>query len=264
VGHDQLVRVALLLREWRSRLNALSRVGNCAIERGPASPQPKRRHHQTRVTEHGLRLNQPLTFHSAEQPVGVDVDVAECKSCGVAQSNAVLILRLVVAEAFRVFFYDEPTRTTGRVGQDCVGVSNSAVADPLLGSVDLVADDPAVLGDPVRGGLQRSQIAAGFRLSRAVGEQQSLFRDARQPVLLLLRSGAHGYWVAAEKCRQHSRGNAQINARHLFTDQIHIEGAAAETAAVLGDEQQLNAQLVRAAHVPDDVQGAFVAFIQLE
>ncbi len=64
------------------------------------------------------------------------------------------------------------------------------------------------------------------------------------------------------ECSQHGRGDAQIDARHLFADHIHIEGAAAETAAVFGDEQELNAQLVRAAHMPDDLQRAFVAFIQ--
>ena len=68
--------------------------------------------------------------------------------------------------------------------------------------------------------------------------------------------------IAAQERSQHGRGDAQIDARHLFTDHIHIEGAAAETAAVFGDEQELNAQLIRAAHMPDDLQRAFVAVIQ--
>ena len=41
--------------------------------------------------------------------------------------------------------------------------------------------------------------------------------------------------------------------------QIHIEGAAAEAAVLFGNEQQLNAQLVGAAHVAHDLERAFIA-----
>ena len=107
--------------------------------------------------------------------------------------------------------------------------------------------------------MKRAQIAARFRLGGAVGEQQSFFRDARQPDLLLLRSGADRDRIAAQERGQHGRGDAQIDARHLFADAIHIEGAAAHAAELFGNEQELNAQLVRAAHVPDDLERAFVA-----
>ena len=67
--------VSLLFRERRSGLNTLGGIGNRAIERGPSAAKTKRRHHQARVTEHGLRLIQSLAFHATDQPVGIDIDV---------------------------------------------------------------------------------------------------------------------------------------------------------------------------------------------
>ncbi len=86
----------------------------------------------------------------------------------------------------------------------------------------------------------------------------------RQPELLLLRSRADGDGVAAQKRSQHRRGDAQVDARHLFAHAVHIEGAAAHAAELLGNEQELNAQLVGVAHVPDDLQRALVALVQLD
>ena len=178
VGHDQLVGVSLLLGERRAGLNALGGVRNGAIEGSPSAPKAERRDHQARVAEDRLRLNQALAFDAADQPVGVDVNVVERQRCRVAQANAVLVFGLVVSETLRALFDDEPARTRGSIRQDRVGVGDAAVADPLLAAVDLVADDLAVFDDAIGGGLQRSQIAAGFGLGRAVGEQQSLFGDA--------------------------------------------------------------------------------------
>ncbi len=68
--------------------------------------------------------------------------------------------------------------------------------------------------------------------------------------------------IAAQESRQHGGGNAQIDARHLFADAIHIEGTAAHAPELFGYEQELNAQLVRAAHVADDLQRTFVLIVQ--
>ena len=57
VGHDQLVRIALLFRERRSGLNALGGIRNGAIESGPSRAQTERRHHQAGIAEYRLRLN---------------------------------------------------------------------------------------------------------------------------------------------------------------------------------------------------------------
>ena len=103
-----------------------------------------------------------------------------------------------------------------------------------------------------------------FRLRGAVGEQQSLFRNTRQPGFLLLRSGADRDGIAAQERGQHGRGDAQIDARHFFAHAIHIEGAAAHPAEFFGDEQELNAQLVRTAHVTDNIERAFVRGIQFQ
>ena len=152
----------------------------------------------------------------------------------------------------------------GRIRQDRVGVRHPAVADPLLAAVDLVAGDPVAVHHPLGGGLQRRQVAAGVRLGGAVGEQNPFFRDARQPDLLLLRRGAHRDRIAAQKRGQYRGGHAQIDARHLFAHAIHVERAAAHAAVFFGDEQKLDAQLVRAAHVPHDLDRAFVARIQVD
>jgi hypothetical protein len=81
----------------------LVEYGNRAIERGPTLPPAKGRNHQAGIAEHCLRLNQSLPFHSADQPVGVDVDVIERERCRIAESNAVLIFRLVVLKPFAPF-----------------------------------------------------------------------------------------------------------------------------------------------------------------
>src|SRR5208283_1862606 len=141
VRHDQLVRVPLLFRKRSASLNAFGGVGNCPVERGPSRAQSKRGHHQPRVTEHGLCLIQPLAFDAANQPVGVDIDVAERKCSRVAQTNAVLVFRLIVRETLSPLLDDEPTRTAGCVGQYRVSTVYSAVADPLFFAIDPLADD---------------------------------------------------------------------------------------------------------------------------
>ena len=110
VRHDQLVRVALLLGQRRAGLDALGGVGDRAVERGPSGAEPERRHHQPRVAEHLLRLDEPLALDAADQPVGVDIDVVEEQRRGVAQADAVLVLRLAVGEALRALLDHEPAR----------------------------------------------------------------------------------------------------------------------------------------------------------
>src|SRR5579864_5985713 len=156
VRHDQLVCVSLLLRQRRSGLNTFGGVRNRTIERCPARSKAKRRHHQACVTEHSLRLIQPLACDATDQAVRVDVDVIESQRRGVAEADAVLVLWFVVRETLRTVFDDEPTWTAGRVGQYCVSAGDSAIADPLFVAVDLVADDAPVLQDRVRRGAKRS------------------------------------------------------------------------------------------------------------
>ena len=127
MGHDQLVGVALLLRERRAALNALGGVRNGAIQRRPSGAQSKGRDHHARVTEDHLRLNQALAFYAANQAVGIDVDIVERQRCGVAQANAVLVLGLVVRKALGAGVDDEPGRPGGRVGQNRVVVGDAAV-----------------------------------------------------------------------------------------------------------------------------------------
>ena len=54
----------------------------------------------------------------------------------------------------------------------------------------------------------------------------------------------------------------EVDPRHLLADAIHVECAAAEAAELLRNKQELNPELVRAAHVTHDFQRAFVARVQ--
>ena len=99
MGHDQLVGVALLLRQRRSALNALRRIWNGAIQRGPAGTKSKSRDHHAGIAEHQLRLDQSLAFHATHEAVGVNVDIVKRQRGSVAQTNAMLVLGLVVSKA---------------------------------------------------------------------------------------------------------------------------------------------------------------------
>src|SRR5271167_2161936 len=194
------MRVSLLLGERRPGLNALGGIRDRPIERRPARPQSEGRHHHTRVTEDHLRLQQALAFYAADEPVGVNVHVVESQRCRVAQTNAVLILGLIVSKALHALLHDEPAWPYGRVGQYGVNIGDATVADPLLAAVDLVANDLAVFLDAIGGRLQCTQVAASFRLRRAVSEQNSFLSNATQPFLLLLCSGTESYGIAAKEC----------------------------------------------------------------
>ena len=145
VRDNQLVRISLFLRKRRSGLDSLGRVRNRAVECGPSSSQAERRNHQSRVSKNCLRLIQSLSFHTADEPVRVDIHIIERERCGVAQANAVLVLRLIVAETRRALFNDEPARAARRVCQNGVSISNPAIADPLFAAIDFVSNDAAVL-----------------------------------------------------------------------------------------------------------------------
>ena len=183
---DQLVRVAPLLGQRAAGLDALARVGDRAVERRPSGAEPERGHHQPRVAEHLLGLDEALAFDAADEPVGVDVDLVEEQRRGVAQPDPVLVLVLAVREALGAGVDHEPARPAGSEGEDGVEVGDAAVADPLLGAGDPVAGHGPVVADRLCGRLQRSEIAARLGLRGAVGEQDSLLGDPAH-VLALLR-----------------------------------------------------------------------------
>ncbi len=263
VGHDQLVGVALLLRQRRAALDALGGVGDGAIEGRPAGAEAEGRHHETRVAEDGQRLLQALAFDAAHQPIRVDDDAVERQRRGVAGADAVLVLRLAVTEVLGVALDDEPAGSAGRQGEDGEDVRHAAVADPLLAARELVADDRAVLLDGDGGGAQRREIAAGLGLGGAVGHEDALVGDASEPVLLLLRRAAHRDGIAAERGRQQAGRDAEIDARQLLAEPVDVEGAAAHAVVGLGNEEQVEAEL-GAAHLADDLGGELVPRVELE
>ena len=80
---------------------------------------------------------------------------------------------------------------------------------------------------------------------------------------LLLRRAADADRVAAEERGEHAGGDAEVDARHLLADAVDVEGAAAHAAVLLGDEEELDAELV-AAHRADELHRALVARVELE
>ena len=112
-------------------------------------------------------------------------------------------------------------------------------------------------------GLQRAEVAARLRLGRAVGHQQALGGDASQPASLLLRRAADHDRVAAEERRQHRGGDAEVDGGHPLAGPVDVEGRAAHAAVLLGDEQQLDAEVV-AAHPLDQLGGELVALVEVD
>ena len=116
-GDDQLVGVPLLLRERPAGLDALGGVGDGAVERRPAGAEAEGGHHQPRVAEHRLGLQEPLPLDAAHQGPGVHAHAVEAHLGGVAGADAVLVLRLAVGEPGRPLFDHEPGGAAGSQGQ---------------------------------------------------------------------------------------------------------------------------------------------------
>ena len=75
-------------------------------------------------------------------------------------------------------------------------------------------------------------------------------------------SRAYRDGIAAEEGGKNRSGDTEIDVRHLLTNAIDIKGAASHPSKLFGNEQELNPELVRIAHVPDDFDGAFVALVE--
>ena len=174
-----------------------------------------------------------------------------------------LVLGLAVREARGVTVDHEPGRPAGRQRQHRAGIGDAAVGDPLLAAVDPVADDRAVLEPGVGGRLQRAEVAAGLGLGGAVGQQEALLGDPAEPELLLLVGAADQDRVAAEEGGEHAGGDAEVDRGHPLADAVDVERAAAHPAVLLGDEQQLDAELL-AAHAAHELLRELVALVELD
>ena len=204
-----------------------------------------------------------MALHPSDQRGEVHGYVVEVESSRVAQADPVLVLRFGLCEAVRASLDHEPARPAGGLGQDAVGVGDAAVADPLLAPVEPVAHHVPVLLDWSGGRLQGGEVAPGLGLSGAVREQDPLGGDARQPLLLLLCTRAHGDRIAPEERGEHARRHPHVDRRHPLADSVHVERAAAHPAVLLGDEEQLDAEIV-AAHLADEVFRALVVAVEPE
>jgi hypothetical protein len=230
----------------------------------PAAAQAEGSHHHAGVAEDLLRLHQTLAFDTADQVVDRHLDVVQVQRRGVGQAQPVLVFRMAGREARRAAGHHEPRRPLGGARQDGAEVGDRAVGDPLLAPVDAVAGDHAIDDDALGHGLQRTQVAAGVRLSGAVGKHHALFGDGTQPAQLLLFGGAHQDRVAAQEGGEGRRGQPDVVPRHRLADEIGVEGAAVHAAVGGGHKDQLHAQLRRVAHRAHGVLGADIVVIQLQ
>jgi hypothetical protein len=115
-----------------------------------------------------------------------------------------------------------------------------------------------------RGGLQGAEVGASLRLGGAVGEDDTLAGDGAEPFLLLLLGGADDDGVGAEEGREDRGGQTDVLARHDLAHAVGVEGSAVHPVVGLGDEDQLNAQLLGVAHRAHDVLGATVLVVELK
>ena len=68
--------------------------------------------------------------------------------------------------------------------------------------------------------------------------------------------------ITSQESSQHRGGDSEVDARHLFTNAVDIECAAPHATEFFRNEQELNSQLVGAAHVAHDVDRTLVALIE--
>ncbi len=228
------------------------------------APEAEGRDHQAGVAEDRLRLDEAPALDASDQPLRRDVHVLQEERRGVAGSDAVLVLGLAVREALGPAVDEEPARPAGRVRQDRVAIGDPAVADPLLAAADPVARELAVLLDRHRGRRQRPQVAAGLRLGRAVGVELALLRQLAEPLGLLLRRRADVDRVRAEERRENARGDTEVDRGHRFRDAVDVVGAAAEPAQLLGDREQVQADLLRVVQVLHHLLGELVPELDLQ
>jgi len=150
------------------------------------------------------------------------------------------------------------------VREDRVDVGVAAVADPLLGAVEPVADGPAVLDDRRGRRLEGAEVGAGGRLGGAVREEEPLLGDPAEPVLLLLLGAAEGDRVGAEEGREDARRDAEVDRGDEGAGLVDVPRAPAEPAVGLRDEHELDAESRRVAELADGVLGELVVVVELQ
>ena len=146
-------------------------------------------------------------------------------------------------EAGRPLFHREEGGTFGRHGQHGVQRRDSAVRNELLGAVDLVTFDFTVLHHPLGLGADGGKLAAGQGLGNRVRDNQALVADALKPMIALLLGGPHHDGIGAKEDGEERGGHAQIQAGHGLGHAVHVVRRPAETAQILGDEEQVHADI---------------------
>ncbi len=251
-------------RQRSAPLDALGGVGDRPVERRPTGAEAEGRDHQARVAEHLLCLDQALALDAADEPVGFGTWTLSRNSAAVLLSRMPCLSSGCASEARR------SRSTTNQVGPPSVNarIVEASAMPPLLihclRAVDeVVGDVPVVVLLGYRGRCQRTQVAAGLGLGGAVREEDALLGDATQPLRTLLLGRADEDRVGAEERGENRGGQTDVDAAHAFAHAVDVERAAAHPAVLLGQEDQLDPELL-ALHGPDKVFRAHVVMVELE
>ncbi|MCG3141405.1 MAG: hypothetical protein HDKAJFGB_02686 [Anaerolineae bacterium] len=160
-------------------------------------------------------------------------------------------------------FHNKPRRTAGRVRQKSVQLRDAAVGNPLFAPREFVTCHVTVFRDRHGFARKRSQIAARLRFSCAVCDEQRLVRDFAHPIFFLFRRRADRNRVGAEKRRQNAGGDAQINGRHQFRHAINIVRAAAETAVLFGNKNEMQTEMLWIVQFLENLGRELVVVVEL-
>ena len=195
--------------------------------------------------------------------LGGDEDLVEGEGGGVGAADTVLLLRLARNEPRSALLDDEEGWAFGRLGQDGQEIGVPAVGNELLGTVDDVTGDGAVVVHDGRGrGLQIGEVASGFGLGDGVRHDRALLSQLAEPFLLLGFGRADQDGVGSQMDGQKGRAHSQADLGHLLGESGHVAGAAAHPPVLLRDEEKLQADL-RAEKLPDLRLWEYLAFVPL-
>ncbi len=244
VRQHQLVGVALFLEKGRPELHALLRVGDDLLDRRGAGTKSAGGDHEAGEAEDLIRLVEALAGHATEKVLCRHQHVVEDERRGVGAADAVLLLGLAGREAGHILVDHEEGRATGGLREHREEVGIAAVGYELLVAADAVAGHHAVVTDDRSGrGGEGGEVTASLGLGDRISDDGTLFGETAEPLLPLLVGAADQDGVGTQMDDEKAGGDAEADLAELLRDRGHVAGAAAHAAVLLGQEEELQADL---------------------
>jgi hypothetical protein len=155
----------------------------------------------------------------------------------------VLLLGRPHFETGRVPLHHEERRAARGSGEHGVDLRHAAVGDELFGTGEPVPTHTVTVRDRHGLGLQARHVGAGLGLGDPVGHDQPFLADPAEPVPPLLLGATDDDRVDPERDGEKRGGHTQVDPRHLLGYAEQVAAAAAESAHLLGEEQQMKTEL---------------------